>query len=139
MSTGLEARNLKVVEALFAATRSGNWAAAEELLTEDFFVTEADTLPFAGVYRGRRALHDLFMKVVSEAGVVEMDLQQITAGGDRVVALLDLVLGGPETVRVPLAETFRLRDGRVCEIKPYNSDPRPISAAVEARKSSGAA
>jgi hypothetical protein len=35
---------------------------------------------------------------------------------------------------VPLAETFRVRDGKVCEIRPYYFDPRPITAAVEARK-----
>jgi len=137
MARDLEERNLKVVEALFAATSTGDWATAESMLTEDFFVTEADTLPFAGVYRGRRALHDLFMQVVSEAGVTHMDVHQLTAGGDRVVALLDLVLGGPPEVRVALAETFRLRDGKVCEIKPYYYDPRPIAAAVAARRQAG--
>ncbi len=133
MARELEERNLKTVEALFAATGSGDWATAESMLTEDFFVTEADTLPFAGVYRGRKALHDLFMQVIAEAGVTNIDIKQLTAGGDWVVALLDLVLGDPE-VRVPLTETFRLREGRVCEIKPYYFDPRPISTAVAARK-----
>ncbi|HUI59212.1 MAG TPA: nuclear transport factor 2 family protein [Steroidobacteraceae bacterium] len=137
MARELEAGNLRVVEALFAATGRGDWAAAESMLTEDFFVTEADTLPFAGVYRGRRALHDLFTRVMAEAGVVGLDIQQITAGGDRVVALLDMVLGGTPEVRVPLAETFRLRDGKVCEIKPYYYDPRPIAAAVSRRAAGG--
>jgi len=129
-----EERNLKVVEALFAATRSGDWATAESMLTDDFFVTEADTLPFAGIYRGRKALHDLFLQVVSSAGVTSLDVHQLTAGGDRVIALVDLVLGGPPEVRVPLAEVFRLRDQRVCEIKPHYFDPRPLAAAVAARK-----
>src|SRR6266404_5499579 len=43
-------------------------------------------------------------------------------------------LGGASEVREPLAETFRVRDGKVCEIRPYYFDPRPITAAVEARK-----
>ena len=136
MAWELEAANLRVVEALFAATGSGDWSAAESMLTEDFFVTEADTLPFAGVYRGRRALQELFTRVMAEAGVVGLEIQQITAGGDRVVALLDMVLGGPPEVRVPLAETFRFRDGRVCEIKPYYYDPRPVAAAVQRRANS---
>ena len=134
MAREQEERNLKVIEALYAATGKGDWAAAESMLTEDFFVTEADTTPFAGVYRGRKALHDLFMQVMSAAGLTGLDIQQSTAGGDTVVVLLELVLGGPPVVRVPLAEAFRLRDGKVCEIKPYYFDPRPLCAAVAARK-----
>ena len=71
------------------------------------------------------------------AGVTGLEIQQITAGGDRVVALLELVLGGPPVVRVDLAEAFRVRDGKVCEIRPYYFDPRPMTAAVEARKRTG--
>jgi len=129
-----EERNLKTIDALYAATGQGDWATAESMLTEDFFVTEADTTPFGGVYRGRRALHDLFTHVMSAAGVTGLDIQQSTAGGDTVVVLLDLVLGGPPAVRVSLAELFRFRDGKVCEIKPYYFDPRPLCAAVASRK-----
>ena len=35
-----EERNLKTVEALFAATGKGDWSTAESMLTEDFFVTK---------------------------------------------------------------------------------------------------
>jgi ketosteroid isomerase-like protein len=138
MTREIEERNTKYVEALFAATGSGDWAAAEAMLSSDFFVTEAGTLPFAGVYRGPKALQELFEIVMSAAGVVGLDLHQITAGGDRVVALLDLLLEGTPPVRVPLAETFRFRDGKVCEIKPYYFDPRPLSDAVAARKKTAA-
>jgi len=128
-----EERNLKTVEALFAATGKGDWSTAESMLTEDFFVTEAGTTPFAGVYRGRKALHDLFIHVMSALGVTNLAIQQSTAGGDMVVVLLELVLGGPPEVRVPLAEVFRLRDGKVCEIKPYYFDTQPLCAAAAAR------
>ena len=134
MAREQEERNLKTIDALYAATGKGDWTTAESMLTEDFFVTEADTTPFGGVYRGRKALHDLFMQVIPAAGVTKLDIQQLTAGGDTVVVLLELVLGGPPEVRVPLAEVFRLRDGKVCEIKPYYFDPRPMCAAVAARK-----
>ena len=138
MALETEERNIKYVEALFAATGSVDWATAEGMLSSDFFVTEADTLPFAGVYRGPKALQQLFEVVMAAAGVVGLDLHQITAGGDRVVALLDLLLEGTPPVRVPLAETFRFRDGKVCEIKPYYYDPRPIVDAVAARKKAAA-
>jgi ketosteroid isomerase-like protein len=125
-----EARNLRTIEALYAATGKGDWPTAESMLTEDFFITEADTTPFGGVYRGRKALHDLFMQVVPATGVTNLDIQQMTAGGNTVVVLLELVLGGPPETRVPIAEVFHLRDGKVCEIKPYYFDPRPMCAAA---------
>src|SRR6267378_146534 len=134
MTQDLETTNLQLVQALFNATGKGDWAAAESMLTSDFSVTEAGTLPFAGTYHGRGALQELFTLVMSAAGVTGLDIEQLTAGGDRVVALLEMVLGGPPEVRVPLAETFRVRDGKVCEIRPYYFDPRPVAAAIEARK-----
>ena len=43
-------RNIKTYRDVYAAAMTGDWAKAESMLTEDFVVTEADTLPFAGVY-----------------------------------------------------------------------------------------
>src|ERR1700726_1388053 len=94
MSRETEERNIQCVRELFAATGSGDWKTAESMLSADFFVTEADTLPFAGVYRGPRALQKLFEIVMASAGVIGLDIHEITAGGDRAVALLDLLLEG---------------------------------------------
>jgi hypothetical protein len=43
---------LKLVDDLYAATGVGDFDAAEELLTDDFFITEADSLPFSGDIKG---------------------------------------------------------------------------------------
>ena len=134
MSRETEEKNLQTVQALFAATGSGDWPAAEALLTEDFFVTEAETNPFAGVYRGRSALRGLFSEVVAAAGVTKMDLRQLTAGGDLVIAMVDMTLGGPPERSVSLAEVFRVRNGKVCEIKPHYFDSAPLAAAVAGKK-----
>ena len=125
---------IELVKRHYALNASGDYAAAEDLLTDDFVITIPSFLPFAGVYRGPRALQQLFEIVMASAGVVGLDIHEITAGGDRVVALLDLLLEGTPPVRVPLAETFRVREGKVCEIRPYYYDPTPIVSAVAARK-----
>jgi predicted SnoaL-like aldol condensation-catalyzing enzyme len=134
MSRETEEQNLKIVEALFAATGSGNWPAAEAMLTEDFFVTEAQGNPFAGVYRGRGALQKLFTEVVGAAGVTKMDVKQLTAGGDLVIAIVEMTLGGPPEGAVSLAEMFRIKNGKVCEIKPHYFDSAPLAAAVAGKK-----
>lgn len=134
MAWELEDRNLKAVQALFAATACGNWATAESMLTEDFFITESETTPFAGVYRGRRALQDLYAQVIMATGITNLEIKQLTAGGELVVAIVEMTLGGPPEARVSLAEVFRFRDGKVCEIKPHYFDSQPLAAAVAARQ-----
>ena len=125
-----ESRNLAVVEALYAATGKGDWDAAEELMTDDFFCSEGPQHPCAGTYRGRGALRELFTKVMGLTEVVGLEVEQSTAGGDYVITLVDIVLAGTPQVRVPVAEMFRFRDGKVCEIKPYYFDLTPLLQAA---------
>jgi ketosteroid isomerase-like protein len=135
MTQDLETQNRKTVLALYAATGRGDWATAAALMTDDILITEAATLPFAGVYRGVQGMRDLFATVQSTMGVVGIEKRQVTAGGEWVVVLLDLLLAGTPPVRVPIAEAFRLQAGKVCEILPYYFDTSLVAKAVEARKS----
>ncbi len=132
MTNDLETSNRQTVLALYKATGKGDWAKAASLMTEDILIREAHTLPFAGEYRGVAAMRELFAKVRS-TGVVGVEMHQATAGGDWVVVLLDLLYEGNPPVRAPLAEAFRLRDGKVCEIVPYYFDSSVVVAAA-ARK-----
>jgi ketosteroid isomerase-like protein len=134
MSGDLEKRNLAVVEALYGATGSGDWAKAATMLTDDFVVTEAGTLPFAGTYRGAEGLKTLFATVMGDSGVTGWEVKSITAGGDCVVYVLDLIFDGPPAGRAEIAEAFWLRDGKVREIRPFYFDPRPMTAAIAGRK-----
>jgi ketosteroid isomerase-like protein len=129
MAEDLEARNRQTVLALYKATGKGDWAQAATLMTEDILIREAPTLPFAGEYRGVAAMRDLFAKVRA-TGVIGVQMHQATAGGDWVVVLLDLLYAGDPPVRAPLAEAFRLKDGKVCEIVPYYFDTSVVVAAA---------
>src|SRR5689334_9187368 len=111
MTRELEAQNRETVLALYKATGRGDWAKAATLTTDDFLIREAETLPFAGNYRGLQGLRDLFATVQSTLGVERIDMREVTAGGEWVVVLLDLILAGTPPVRVPLAEAFRVQDG----------------------------
>lgn len=130
MAESLEERNRRIVQELYKATGRGDWAAAATMMSDDILITEAPTLPFAGVYRGVEAMRKLFA-AVQATGVIGIDMRQVTAGGDWVVVLLDLLFQGTPPVRAPLAEAFRLKDGKVCEIVPYyfNADVLVKAAA----------
>lgn len=124
---------IQFVDDLYAATGSGDWDKAATMLTEDFFVTEADALPMAGVYRGKNALRELFIKVMGMMDVAGLDRVQTTAGGDYAVTILSFRFTDPALAPAELCEVFRFRDGKCCEIRPFYFDPSQIIAACQAK------
>lgn len=127
------AEKIQFVADLYAATGSGDWDRAASMLTDDFFVTEADTLPMAGVYRGKDALRELFVKVMGMMDVAGLDVVETTAGEDHAVTILSFRFADPALAPAHLCELFRFRGDKVCEIRPYYFDPAPIVAACKAK------
>lgn len=123
----------KFVDDLYAATGAGDWDRAAFMLTDDFFVTEADCLPMAGVYRGKDALRELYTKVMGMVDVAALERVQTTVGGDYAVTILSFRFVDPSLPPAELCEMFRFRDGKCCEIKPFYFDPGQIKAAVAAK------
>lgn len=130
---------IQFVEDLYAATGAGDFDKAADMVTEDFFITEADCMPMAGVYRGRQALRDLFVKVMGMVDVAGLDRVQTTAGGDHAVTILSFRFADPALAPAELCEMFRFRDGKCCEIRPFYFDPAQFIAAVEAKKAAAPA
>lgn len=124
---------LQLVDNLYAATGVGDFDKAEEFLTDDFFITEADTLPFAGVYRGKTALRDLYSKVMGMMDVAGLNRVETTSGGDYAVTILSFEFVDPGLAPAHLCELFRFRNGKVCEIRPYYFDPAMVVAACKAK------
>jgi hypothetical protein len=122
-----------VVDKLYAATGVGDFDLAETMLTDDLVITEADTLPMAGVYRGKTALRALYIKVMGLMDVAGLERGPTMAAGDQAAALVRFRFQDPALAPAELCEWFRFRDGKVCEIKPYYFDPAPIVAACEAK------
>lgn len=125
---------IQFVDDLYTASGEGDWDRTAAMLTDDFFITEADTLPFAGVYRGKNALRDLFIKVMGMMDVAALDRVQTTAGGDYAVTILSFRFTDSGLAPAELCEMFRFRDGKCCEIRPFYFDPAQIIAACKARQ-----
>ena len=119
-----------LVGRLYELTGTGQWAAAAELLTDDFVITEADHLPMACALHGKDALHQLYLKVFALADVVRLETIADCVGGDHCVRLLRLHFAGEGLEPVDIAEMFELRGAQVCRIKPYYYNPSAFLAAV---------
>jgi SnoaL-like domain len=125
------------IDDLYAATGVGDWDTAATMLTDDFFVSEADGLPMAGVYHGKDALKELFITVMGMLDVAALDRTQTTCGGDYAVTILTMRFADPALAPAELCELFRFRGGKVCEIKPFYYDPAPLHAARQAKAAKG--
>lgn len=124
---------LTIVDALYAATGVGDFDTAETLLTDDFFITEADTLPMKGTYRGKTALRDLYTQVMGMMDVAGLTRGVTMTGGDFAVCQVTFQFQDTSLQEGELLELFRFRDGKVCEIRPYYFDPTTIVAACAAK------
>ena len=117
---------LAIVAELYASTGAGDFDTAERSLTDDFFIIEADGLPMAGEYRGKTALRGLYAHVFGTLKVADLEPEGMSVGGDYVVNLISFRFENPDLASAQLAEVFRFRGDKVCEIRPYYFDPKPI-------------
>ena len=117
---------LAIVNTLYASTGAGDFDTAESLLTDDFFIIEAEGLPMAGEYRGKTALRGLYAHVFGTLKVADLEPEGMSVGGDYVVNLISFRFENPDLASAQLAEVFRFRGDKVCEIRPYYFDAKPI-------------
>lgn len=125
---------IRFVDDLYGASGAGDWEKVATMVTDDFFITEADCMPMAGIYRGKDALKQLFSTVMGMIDVAGLDRVQTTAGGDYAVTILSFRFADPALAPAELCEMFRFRDGKCCEIRPFYFDPAQFTAAVEAKR-----
>jgi ketosteroid isomerase-like protein len=117
--------NEVLVRELFAAAGGGDWAKVETLITPDFRFIESGSLPVRGTYTGIREYRALFEAVTEGAGAIEAQFVAMTSSETHVVALLVLDFKDHD-VHAPLAEVFRIRDGKVAEIMPHFFNPKDV-------------
>ena len=60
------------VQQLYATTGAGDFDTAETMLTDDFFIIEAESLQIAGEYRGKKALRGLYSHVFGTWKVADL-------------------------------------------------------------------
>jgi len=130
----------KKLDSPYRSGRSENWTRAKvraghEVVLGGWKTTQGKFRSLmAGVYRGKGALKELFLKVMGMMDVAALDRGQTTVGGDCAVTLVSFRFADPSLAPAELCELFRFRDGKVCEIRPYYFDPATVVAAVEAKK-----
>ena len=124
----------QLISDLFAATAAGDWDKAESMLTDDLVIYEADCVPMAGNYHGKKALQELYTDVFTNLDIAELEQLGQTVGGEYVINIARMHFAQPGLKPAELCERFTIRDGKVSEIKPYYFDPTALTAAAEAKQ-----
>lgn len=123
-----------IVEAIYGASAVGDFETVESHLTDDFRVEEADLLPFAGVYKGRQCLRELFPIVMGAMGVTGMERGEMLLGDQSVANKVTLTFANPDVEPVELMEVLLFVGDKVREIRPYYFNPNQVIAACEAQE-----
>jgi ketosteroid isomerase-like protein len=128
--------NIELVGRVYETAVRG---AAEEMLAlmdDDIRIVLPPALPYGGTYRGKAAVRDLGLKLVEAWSEFRYEVLHYTSGGDYVTAVIELqsiARASGREVRMPIAEVFRLRGGRVLEIQAFYFDAGLAARAFEMR------
>ena len=122
--SGLAARNVAQVEALYAAYAQGDQEAVLRALAPDatWISVGPAVLPWAGEHRGPDGVRAYFATVARELQVTGYELERVIAEDDTVVVLANIRLacratGCEEPYRK--VDVLRLADGLIVEFREY--------------------
>ncbi|MEZ5656384.1 MAG: nuclear transport factor 2 family protein [Sphingobium sp.] len=121
------------VENLYALTAQGRWDEVEAQMTDDFIIREAESLPFGGEYKGKKALQNLYTKVFGFWDDPSLETGDIVVSENTVIVMVTVHATSRhngQRLAMPLCEVFHLRDGKFCGITPYYFDTVAIARAT---------
>lgn len=124
--------NKDIVREFMATARKGDSEDLRALFHPDFRIVEAEGLPYGGVRKGVDGLLGLVREVFSTWQDCRVDVQQLVAEDDCVIVLAEMTGTGrssPVPFRMPIAELYRIQDGRIIEIRPFYFDTKALHDA----------
>lgn len=126
--------NIAIVKSFYEYLANGDRDGAyANVMAEDCVLHEADVLPYGGVYRGRALMKDTLRDVVARFDEFDVRILNYLGGGDEVVVHLHLAGVGRESRKpfsMPVMELWRIRDGKVVELRPFLFDAAAFADAL---------
>ena len=94
---------------------------------DDSELTEAKSLPYGGTFRGRNAIKAGIENVFGYWSAFSYDIESIVYGDEYVIAyghFRATSISTGKTIDMPLAEVWRIRNGKVLLCSPIYSDTK---------------
>lgn len=123
---------IELVNIFFQYAREGNFAELEAMMTDDIEILEADSLPFAGRYAGKKALENLYGKIMPMLRITEVRQFNLMLGESSVCCQVELTPGNSPDEKIELMEMYVFRGDKLCMIKPYYFNHDQVHAVAKA-------
>jgi uncharacterized protein len=122
--------NVDLVRRGYEAFSKGDFAALNDIFSNEVTWHIPAPGPLAGTYRGRDEVFDLFARLVGETdGTFRLELHDVIANDEHAVALVTAFASrGGRSMQDRQANVFHVRDGKVTEFWNATTDPE---ASVE--------
>ena len=129
--------NLNKIKAVYDAFAKGDIPSVLEIMSPDIDWTEAEGFPYAGTYRGPRAvLEGVFMRLGTEWNGFAAVPHEFVDGGDTIVALgkySGTYKATNKSFQADFAHVWKLRDGKAVRFVQY-VDTLVVQRALDAAK-----
>ena len=126
-------QNIETINSIYQALKESDWDAVATLIDEDSFaVHEAPTLSYCGVFRGLDGLKRLICAFSEQWSESAFEFKGFSTGDDIVIGHLEARLtarSNGKSYAMPVLEVWRLREGRIVELRPFYWDTGMISAS----------
>ena len=123
----------KFCDKFFVALMAGDVETQNQMLADDFVVTEADGLPYAGTYRGPDGWQELAKAVVKVWSGWRLNrIEYLGETANSLVVRFAISGKSRKTGRSfdsTVMELWRFRNDRLCEILPYYWDTHLLVTA----------
>jgi ketosteroid isomerase-like protein len=121
--------NKQIIKAAYEAMAAGDVRGFLSALDAEIVVREPDTLPYGGTYTGIEELMKMFPKAAPVLDSSRLEIVELTAEADRVVALLRIPLRSGDGDAL-ISEHWQLRDGKAVALQVLWFDTTLVPAAV---------
>ena len=125
---------VSLVNLFFQYAREGKFDELEAMMTDDIEIIESESLPMAGKYTGKKALQNLYAKIMPMLRISEVRQFNLMLGESSVCCEVELSVEGSDEV-IELMEMYVFRDDKLCLIKPYYYNHDHVHAVAKANAS----
>ncbi|MEL6559168.1 MAG: nuclear transport factor 2 family protein [Bacteroidota bacterium] len=125
--------NIEVVKSFYRALDQGESDKAFDYLSEDFSIIQAKSLPYGGVFEGKKALGEFFQIFSQVWSSVKSENVEFYSEGEVVIVRHDFVGTGKsgKTLNMPMTQFYLVGEGRIQQAEPFYQDTHQILKFIE--------
>ena len=115
----------EVLGTMYQRMGEQDWEGMMAVMSDDFKVIEADSLPYGGVWEGKDAMQRLYPAVVAHFDEFSPVIKEVIGGVEWAAVIVELTLISKKTGRrfvQTVTEVGRIQDGKVAELQIHYFD-----------------